>query len=138
VAPSETFADRFAFARLVRHFRTGKSPDNAEIGRAVARTGQWVTKWAESLEPPTDFRVQEPLASFLGVDVRWLFRGEGEPPMPELWARWLAERERDNRPGYKRVAERHGAKVAEGSPTRPSTKEPAKKAAGARKRGKER
>lgn len=87
-----TFAERLAFARLVYHYRTGKSPGNADLGRAVKRTQPWATKWAASDTPPTDYRVHAPLAAFLQVDERWLIRGEGEPPMPDLWTTWRSQR----------------------------------------------
>jgi hypothetical protein len=93
VAPTG-FSDRLAFARLVFHYRTGRAPSNAEIADAAKRTGEWLTKWAKSATPPRDFTVHGPVAGFLQVDERWLFRGEGEPPMPRLWEEWLAGRTR--------------------------------------------
>lgn len=126
-----TFAERLAFARLVHHYRSGESPGNAEIGRAVERTGPWVTKWAKSSEPPTDFRVHAPLAAFLGVEERWLIRDQGDPPMVELWRRWLADRRGDDRPTYLRVAESLNLGVA-GVPPR-DNKTPAKNVAGVKK-----
>lgn len=90
-----TFAERFAYARTLRLVRTGDYPSKAEIGRAVDRTGQAVGPWEELDEPPTDWRVHGPLAAYLGVPERWLIRGEGEAPRPELWAAWLSERRGD-------------------------------------------
>lgn len=87
-----TFAERLAFARVLMHFRTGEAPTNADIGRAVDRTGQWVTKWAESDTPPRDYEVHAPLAKYLAVPETWLIRDDGLPPREDLWADWLAER----------------------------------------------
>jgi hypothetical protein len=87
------FAERLAFARLLTHFRTGRCLSNTEIGAAVGRTQPWVTKWAKSATPPRDYEVHAPLAGFLGVDERWLIRGEGDAPELELWNRWRDERE---------------------------------------------
>jgi hypothetical protein len=88
-----TFAVRLGYARWLRHLLAGEAPGNAEIARAVKHTGQWLTRWAASAEPPTDFRVHEPIAAFLGVSERWLFRGTGEAPRPELWDAWRLARE---------------------------------------------
>jgi len=85
-----TFAERLAYARLVFHYRTGKAPGNAEIARSAGRTGEWLTKWERSPTPPRDYTVHAPIAAYLGADERWLFRGEGEPPMPQLWEEWYA------------------------------------------------
>lgn len=93
---SPDFAERLAYARLLRHFRTGEAPGNAEIGRAVGRSGPWVTKWAQLHDPPRDYTVHAPLAAFLGVEERWLIRGQGSAPDPELWNRWREMRDGDS------------------------------------------
>lgn len=101
VEPSTTFAERFAYARVLRHFFGGDAPGNAEIGKAAERTGQWVTKWAESSTPPRDFEVHRPVTAYLltpvtgrdaDLDERWLFRNQGEPPYPDLWEIWVSIR----------------------------------------------
>lgn len=89
-----TFSERLAYARWLKHFTSGSAPGNAEIGRAVDRTGPWVTKWADSETPPPDYRVHRPLAAFLGVEEAWLIRDEGEPPRRDLWQAWIEERRR--------------------------------------------
>jgi hypothetical protein len=74
--------------------------------------------------PPVDFRVHRPVAAFLGVEERWLFRAEGEAPEPALWAAWCAnaslratgeDAPADDRPTYLRVAEQYGGEVVTGS-----------------------
>ena len=74
------------------HFRTGRCVTNTEIGDAVGRTQPWVSKWAKSNNPPRDFEVHEPLATFFALDERWLIRGEGKPPEIDLWDRWISSR----------------------------------------------
>ena len=91
VAPS-TFAERFGYARWLRHLASGESPGFAEIGRAVERTGVAVSAWRDAVELPPDWRVHEPLSSFFGVDERWLIRDQGEAPRPDLWEVWIAAR----------------------------------------------
>lgn len=73
------------------HFASGECPGNAEIARAVNRTGPWLTKWAKSAKPPRDYEVHAPLAAFLGVERDWLIDGKGEAPGGALWAAWLKE-----------------------------------------------
>lgn len=87
-----TFSERFGFARWLRHLTTGESPGFAEIGRAVERTGPAVGAWLQSDDPPPDWRVHEPLATYFGVDERWLIREQGEPPRLDLWEVWIAAR----------------------------------------------
>lgn len=93
-----TFAERLAFARLVRLWRTGLYAGNAEIARAVGHTGQWMSKWAGSETPPPNYLAHAPLAAYLEVDERWLIRGEGEPPRPDLWAIWIEDQRRRTLP----------------------------------------
>lgn len=90
--PETTFAERLAYARALRHIRTGEAPSDAEIGKAVDRVPQWVTKWKQSETPPKDYRVHAPLAEFLEVPVEWLRDGSGDPPEPDVWALWVAAR----------------------------------------------
>lgn len=80
---------------MLLHFTSGECPANAEIGRAVERTGPWVTKWAKSATPPRDYEVHAPLADFLGVPRDWLIEGKGDPPRLDLWTVWLQERAAD-------------------------------------------
>lgn len=94
-----TFGERLGYARWLYHLVTGEAPAYAEIGRATGRTGQAVSGWMGVAESPADYRVHAPTAEFLGVDERWLFRDEGEPPRPELWKEWIKERRRAPRAG---------------------------------------
>lgn len=93
---ASTFAERLAYARWIRHLSSGAAATNAEIGRAVKRTGQAITGWSVREAPPPDYLnnkpLHSPLAAFLGVDERWLISGEGDPPEPELWKQWRALR----------------------------------------------
>jgi hypothetical protein len=56
-----------------------------------------VSAWSRSVEPPSDFRVHERLAKYLDVDEGWLIKNKGEPPRPELWHAWIAQRHREQR-----------------------------------------
>jgi hypothetical protein len=96
VKPS-TFAERLAYARWLYHGARGEVLSNTDIATAVKRTQPWVTKWADSDTPPRDYEVHEPLATLLGVDERWLIRGEGNPPRAELWDEWSKARRRQVR-----------------------------------------
>lgn len=87
-----TFGERFGYACWLYYLREGKAPAYAAIGRVAGRTGEAVGMWMNAKEPPSDFKVHEPAASFLGIDERWLFREEGEPPRPDLWEVWIAAR----------------------------------------------
>lgn len=128
-----TFAERFAYACLIRHYRAGKAPTNAEIGRAVQRTGQWVLKWSEATEAPTDYRVHAPLAEYLGVDRQWLIEGKGPAPEPGFWAGWLELHRKGS--GHERVAEAtplpyHGRTVSSHVQQRAAAKKAGKKRRG--------
>lgn len=87
-----TFSERLAYARLLHHFFAGEPVGNAEIGRVVNHSGQWVTGIADKDSPPKDFNVQKPIAELLGVRAEWLFKNEGEPPRPEMWKLWIRVR----------------------------------------------
>jgi hypothetical protein len=97
VARSE-FAERFGFAMWLRHLITGEAPSYAEIGRAVTKpgekalTGQAVGAWAEREKAPRNWELHKPLATFFAVDKDWLVDDDGDPPRPELWEVWIAER----------------------------------------------
>lgn len=127
MAPTTTFGERFGYAKWLYHLRKGYQPGHAEIGDAVGREGQAVTHWADREAPPPDYRdgkpLHAPLAEFLQVDKAWLIDGAGEPPLPELWERWI-ERARS------------------GQHTKPPKSTPAmgspKRAASAKKRGRRR
>lgn len=94
--PDPTFGERFEFVRFLLHLRTGKCPENAEIGRAVGRTGQWVTKWAGKDTAPPDYLggqpLHAPLLAYFGVG-NWLIDGAGDPPDLILWQRWRVARQ---------------------------------------------
>lgn len=109
VAPP-AFGERLGYARWLKHLTDGVAPAHAEIGREVGRTGPAVGAWMDEEEPPTDYRVHGPLAAFLGVDERWLIKNEVEPPRPELWKAWIAERRRAPRLAMKRAKEPAAAK----------------------------
>lgn len=132
--PPSTFADRLAYARLVRHYVTGRDPDNAAIGKAVGFTGQWATKWASSPTPPPDYfkgkAIHAALAAFLEVDKSWLIDGSGDPPRPELWDDWFARRRSERT--HHRIAATHGLDIA-GKTPEPAP--PSKKRASVSKRG---
>lgn len=111
------FAERFGYSRWLYHLIHGVAPAHSEIGRAVSRTGPAVYGWMDMDEPPNDYRVHAPLAEFLGVSEEWLIKNQGEPPRPDLWKAWIAERRRAERmpasafrePGKKPVAKKRPA-----------------------------
>lgn len=86
------FYERFGYARWLYHLDTGAAPAHAEIAREIGRTGPAVSGWMDDENPPTDYRVHQPLADFLGVDAKWLISDVGEAPRPQLWAVWLKAR----------------------------------------------
>lgn len=86
------FSERFAYALWIAHLVRGETPTYTLIAEAVGKTQPWVTKWAKSDEPPTDYRVHEPLATFFGASIDWLIKASGEPPRPDLWDVWMEER----------------------------------------------
>lgn len=89
-----SFSVRLGYLRWLQHLLSGEAPGHAEIGRAVGVTGQAVMKWMEREDPPVNFRMHAPLASFFDADEKWLIRGEGEPQRPDLWAEWTKARRR--------------------------------------------
>lgn len=96
MAPSR-FGHRFGYALWLHHLRSGRVLPWAKIGEAVGRSGQAVSAWPELEDAPTDWRIQEPLSELLSASVDWLIKDEGEPPMPDLWKVWIAERRRAQR-----------------------------------------
>jgi hypothetical protein len=103
--PSEPgFSDRLAYARWVRQLdRRGEETD-AEFARNAGVGAKWLSKWKDSVEPPSRMNELRPVASYVGADVVWLWSGEGTPPRPNLWAEWIAARRRIER-GARRVTE---------------------------------
>lgn len=93
MAPSR-FADRLGYVRWLYHLVHGAAPTHAAIGAAVGRSGVAVSYWMDETDAPTDYRLHAPLSAFFGAQERWLVRGEGDPPRPELWAAWMKERTR--------------------------------------------
>lgn len=99
VAPvmASTFGQRFGYARWLYHLRTGDAPTNKAIAEQVGRSAPAVGAWVVAEAPPPHYITHAPLAAFFELDERWLLRGEGDPPYPELWKEWLAAREREAR-----------------------------------------
>lgn len=142
VAPCPTFAERLAYARFLHHLLTGEAPSNAAIARAAGRANAWVTEVVRRDEAPTDYRVHRPIAELLGVGEAWLFRGEGGPPEPDLWARWLEQRTAEkwlsSERGAETTAPRRTAAESEGgipAPRRSAAEREAEAAAKRRRRG---
>lgn len=86
------FHERLAYARWLRHLRTGECTTDKEIADATDRSSPWVTKWKVSEEAPADRHAARALSTFFGIEERWLMDGEGEAPEPDLWPRWEAAR----------------------------------------------
>lgn len=97
------FSERFGFAMWLRHLIRGEAPSYAEIGRAVAKSGdkamsgQAVGAWAHREAAPKNYELHKPLATFFDVPKDWLVDDDGEPPRPELWDVWIAQRREQTR-----------------------------------------
>lgn len=88
------FSARFAYLRFLKHLALGHAPSNRAIGEAAGVTGEAVTGWIKRDAPPPDYDVVKALLRYFAVEDRaeWFRKGQGEPPEPALWERWLAER----------------------------------------------
>lgn len=90
------FWERLAYARFRYSAYHGHEPGNAEIGRAVDRSGQAISAWDGRDLPPPDYidgkPLHQPLADFLEVPKTWLIGGDGDPPDGDLWKYWQALR----------------------------------------------
>lgn len=87
------FGARFGFLLWRHHLLAGQPPSLEAIGKAVGRSGVAVGAWRASLDAPPDWRVQEALIAFFALENdRWLVRGQGEAPDPELWRMWRQRR----------------------------------------------
>jgi hypothetical protein len=122
------FHERLAFARLLRHLGTGRCPSNAEIGRAVGATGQWVVPYTRSDEAPAGYGYIRGLVAFfsLGKYEDWFVTGAGEPPMPKLWGTFVAN--------YRRSMEAERAEEAAARPKSFHGEPPASDRKGERRR----
>lgn len=115
-----TFWERFEYAIWIRHLRTGAAPSYVEIGRAAGGlTGQGVSNWKGREKPPTNYELHKPLADFFQVPQEWLISDVGDPPRPELWTIWRAER---SAPTEERTADGIGDKLTGAELVRASRK----------------
>ena len=103
MAVGSAFHERLAYARWLLHLRTGDCPADADIARGISQSAPWVAKWKVRTDAPDSRERAKALSSFLGVREEWLIDNEGEPPEPNLWDRWIAERRRV-RPSHVRRA----------------------------------
>lgn len=115
VPHTSTFAERFAFARLLYHWREGAEPSQSAVAEAVGMTQPGVRPWYDREDPPKDWTVHKPLAEALGVDPAWLIQNQGAPPKPHLWEEWIKERRKRQAlgRGAAKVAARSAAKTTD-------------------------
>ncbi len=86
------FADRLAYARWVRQLDARGEETDAELAANAGVGAKWLSKWRDRHTAPSRMEELQPLATYLGADVVWLWSGAGEPPRPDLWGPWIKAR----------------------------------------------
>lgn len=91
------FAGRLAYLRWLRARGRAAPETDREVAAAAGVGYPWFTKWKSRADAPDSHVIRERFLRGLHLDSTWIFDGQGEPPEPDLWRRWL------ERPSYLRV-----------------------------------
>lgn len=83
------FHERLAYARWVRQLKSRGAESDRELSELSGLGYEWLRKWKQRPDAPTERLLSKALARYLLVDEAWLLDNEGEPPRPDLWDQWI-------------------------------------------------
>jgi hypothetical protein len=79
-----------AYARWVRQLVSRGAESDRELAELSGLGYDWVHKWKQRDDGPTERLMSRALARYLLVEEDWLLDDEGDPPRPDLWRDWIA------------------------------------------------
>lgn len=85
------FRERLAYLRWLRDCGALTPESDGKLADYLGVGVKWLGKWKRSQKAPNGIAEHEAIETSLremGVAINWLYKGEGDPPEPDMWARW--------------------------------------------------
>lgn len=89
VAAEAGFAARLAYVRWLRDLGALAPESDRALAQRAGVGYEWLAKWKKRSDAPETRSPGKLLAKALDADPNWLLDAEGQPPQPDMWARWI-------------------------------------------------